>query len=110
MPLTTPIDASSCPTWCVGHDDAFEPTPPRWHRSEGVVIPVIERRQMRLGCEELAPLVAEEYVVSLEQDQRATYLYIGPLDDGRRFLIVTRESAERLWETVRLTLDEVGNR
>lgn len=96
MPQTTPTETTGCPSWCAGHDDPEEPTPLRWHRSEGIVVPVVERRQMRLGGDELAPLFAEDYVVAIEQDQRATYVYIGPVDDGRRFLIVTRESAERL--------------
>ncbi|SIS19318.1 hypothetical protein [Microbacterium sp. RURRCA19A] len=96
MTASDSVSGNACPPWCAGHDDEQEPTPPRWHRSEGVLVPVVERRQARLGRTEPAPLFAEEYVVALEQDQQVTYLYIGPLEDDSRFLAISSEGARRL--------------
>lgn len=50
---------------------------------------------MTLGALESA-LIATEFVAALEQDTNATYVYIGPLEEGDRFLAVTFESAQRL--------------
>jgi len=96
-----PVNCSpGCPAWCAGHNDEQEPTPPRWHRSEGVIVPVVERRQARLGGAEPAPLFVEDFVVALEQDAQATYLYVAPIEDGTRFIALTEESAVRLHNAV----------
>ena len=105
MPASDSVSGNGCPPWCAGHDDEQEPSPPRWHRSEGVIVPVIERRHARLGGDELAPLTGQDFVVALEQDARATYLYIGPTDDGARFIALTGESAFRLHDAVGSLLD-----
>lgn len=100
MPASDSVSGNGCPPWCAGHDDEQEPSPPRWHRSEGVLVPVIERRQARLGGSEVAPLSVEDYVVALEQDDRSTYLYIGSLEEGDRFFAITRDSAGRLCDGI----------
>lgn len=68
----------------------------RWHRSEGEVVPVVERHRMALGGVVPAPLTLTEYVVAVEQDTQATYVYIGPLEEAHRFLALTLDSARRL--------------
>ncbi|WP_441004775.1 DUF6907 domain-containing protein [Microbacterium sp. CFBP 8794] len=102
--MTHTGNASECPPWCAGHDDGQEPSPPRWHRSDGHIVPVVERRRVTLGGSAPAPLTAEDYVVALERDAQATYLYIGPLEDGTRFIAVTTDSAERLNAAIRIAL------
>lgn len=89
--------------WCAGHEDDQEPMPPHWHRNEGVIVSVVERRRATLGAGP-APLLAEDFVVALEQDAQATYLYIGPLEDGRRFFAVTLDSAQRLHSAIAAAL------
>ncbi|KTS65021.1 hypothetical protein NS206_05795 [Microbacterium testaceum] len=64
---------------------------------------VVERRRATLGGD-LAPLFAEDLVVALEQDAQAEYVYIGPLEDGRRFLAVTIDSAQRLHSAIAAAL------
>lgn len=96
MPASDSVSGNGCPPWCAGHDDEQEPTPTRWHRSEGVIVPVVERRQARLAGGELAPLTGVDFVVALEQDARATYVYLGPLEDGSRFLALTADNTHRL--------------
>ncbi|CAN3702706.1 hypothetical protein MMX123_02736 [Microbacterium sp. MM2322] len=59
---------------------------------------------MTLGGSTPVPLTAEDYVVALERDTHATYLYIGPLEDGTRFIAVTTDSAERLNTAIRTAL------
>jgi hypothetical protein len=93
-----------CPAWCAGHDDNQEPPPARWHRSDGIIVTVVERHRARLGGDP-APLFAGDYVVAIEQDAQATYLYIGPLEDGRRFFAITFDSAQRLHATISAVLD-----
>ncbi|WP_436970515.1 DUF6907 domain-containing protein [Microbacterium testaceum] len=91
MTLTAPDAVPSCPTWCPGHEDDQEPTPARWHRSDGIVVSVVERRSARLGGDP-ATLVAEDHVVAIEQDAQATYPYVacratrGPAPILRRHL------------------------
>lgn len=102
--MTHTGNADECPSWCTGHDDGHEPFPPRWHRSNGEIVPVVERRRMTLGGSTPVPLTAEDYVVALERDTHATYLYIGPLEDGTRFIAVTTDSAERLNTAIRTAL------
>ena len=95
--MSRPISdtAHECPIWCAGHDDDQEPTPPHWHRSEGIIVSVVERRRAVLGGNPAA-LLSEDFVVALEQDAQATYVYIGPLEDGTRFFAITRDGATRL--------------
>ncbi|KQR86696.1 hypothetical protein ASF96_10235 [Microbacterium sp. Leaf179] len=59
---------------------------------------------MTLGGPTPASLTAEDYVVALERDAQATYLYIGPLEDGARLIAVTTDSAERLNTAIRTAL------
>ncbi|MDQ1076207.1 MULTISPECIES: hypothetical protein [Microbacterium] len=95
MTPSAPDASPECPVWCAGHEDEQEPTPARWHRSDGIVVSVTERRRAPLGGDP-APLFADDFVVAIEQDAQATYLYIGSLEDGRRFFAVTLDSAQRL--------------
>jgi len=103
MPLPISDTTHECPIWCAGHDDNQEPTPPRWHRSEGVIVSVVERRRAVLGSDP-ASLFAEDFVVALEQDAQVTYVYLGPLEDGSRFLALTMDSAQRLHSAVAAAL------
>ncbi|MEV7769887.1 hypothetical protein [Microbacterium sp. NPDC086615] len=104
MTLAAPDASPECPVWCAGHEDAQEPAPPRWHRSEGIVVSVTERRRAPLGGD-AAPLFAEDFVVAIERDAQATYLYVGPLEDGRRFFAVTLDSAQRLHAAISAALE-----
>lgn len=103
MPRTDPDSTRECPAWCAGHEDDQETKPPHWHRSEGVIVTVVERRRAALGGGS-APLFAEDFIVALEQDAQATYLYVGPLEDGRRFFAVTFDSAQRLHAAIAAAL------
>jgi hypothetical protein len=101
---------ASCPLWCAGHDDAQEPVPPRRHRSEPVLLPVVERRPP-LGEEARQPsLVGNTMVVALEQDESRTYVWIGPAEELRRSIALTAESAMRLASALSAVLATVTAR
>ncbi len=104
MTPSAPDASPECPVWCAGHEDDQEPTPPRWHRSDGIIVSVVERHRTRFGGVP-APLVAKDFVVALEQDAQAIYLYIGALEDGHRFFAVTLDSAQRLHAAISAALE-----
>jgi hypothetical protein len=85
---------SICPDWCTGEhevDDDLRLV----HRSDGIVVPGVERVSTAEG--EFSDAQSVDLVVGLQESAGETWVWLSPAEDVSRSLVLTMETARRLW-------------